>query len=147
MNHGAYQHFLCVSNDYCETSLQWILEIQGRRVIVLNGSLPGMVCPTYFSHIICCHQCPLFSVLGIVKKKERMYFEPSKSAINHWGRKDGKEERRERWREGENENHRVQIIDSDRWLKWARGRHLASAQLSINRPIPEHMCFFSLTLI
>lgn len=42
MNHGAYQHFLCVSNDCGGTSLQQILEGQGGRAVVLNGSLRGL---------------------------------------------------------------------------------------------------------
>lgn len=43
MNHGTYQSFLCVSNDYGRTSLQPILEGQGRRVAVLDGCLRGLV--------------------------------------------------------------------------------------------------------
>lgn len=30
-NRGAYQHFLRVSNDYCETSWQWSLEGRGKE--------------------------------------------------------------------------------------------------------------------
>lgn len=43
MNRGTYQSFLCVSNDYGRTSLQPILEGQGGRVVVLDGSLWGLV--------------------------------------------------------------------------------------------------------
>lgn len=138
MNHGAYQHFLCVSNDCCETSLQWILEGQGRRVIVLKGSLPGMVFSTYFPPIMCHHQRPLYPGLVIVENKETKCFEPRKSSKNHWGRKDkrkeGKEGRKESWREGGNENHGLQLISGDPWLRWvSRGLHLACSQLSISK--------------
>lgn len=93
---------------------------------------------------------PMPSVLGIGKNKEGKCFEPSKSSINHWGRKEkikeGKKERRERWREGENENQGVQIFSDDQSLRRvSRGLHLATTQLSINRPVSGHM-FFSLIL-
>lgn len=68
MNHGAYQHFLCVSNDYCGTSLQQILEGQGGRVIVLNGSLLGLVLASHllFSFYV---PPPMPSVLVLITGK------------------------------------------------------------------------------
>lgn len=92
MNNGAYQHFLRVSNDCCETSLQRILEGQSRRVIVLNGSLPGMVLPVCFSRILC-HLCTLDPGLEIGKNKE-MCFGFNRNSTNHWGRQEKRKEGR-----------------------------------------------------
>lgn len=115
MNNGAYQHFLRVSNDYCETSLQRILEGQGRRVIVLNGSLPGMVLPVCFPRILCVpmHFVPSVGNSGKIRKRV-LDSAGIQKAIGEERRKETKEERRgrrESWSEGENESH-DQIIPS-----------------------------------
>lgn len=144
MNHGAYQHFLRVFNDYCETSWQRMLEGQGRRAIVLNGSLPGTALPT-FSYFV--PWCSLHPVLVIVKEWDSIFWsqlelnEPpekkeerkKKKEGRKAGRKEGKEKMLERRREWQYQSPDGQC---DWWLRWvSRGLHLASAQLSINRPI------------
>ena len=53
MNCGAYQRFLCVSNDYGRTSLQPILDGQGGRVVVLDGSLWGLVHASHTFLMLC----------------------------------------------------------------------------------------------
>lgn len=105
---------------------------------------------TYFSPVTCHSQGPLYPVLEIVKNKETEDFELSKGSTHHWEReekmKEGKKGRSESWRQVGNENHGV---SGDRSLvRISRGLHLASTQLSINRPVSiltaeQYVIFFN----
>lgn len=59
----------------------------GRRVIALNGPLPGLALPV---SIDCgmCHPCTLYPGLEIERNKETTCFHPSKTSANHWGRQE-----------------------------------------------------------
>lgn len=69
-------------------------------------------------HLLFSCYVPFVPCIG---NKEKMCFAPSKSSINHWGRKEERRKRKggqEKLKEGENENDGVQVISHDRWLRW-----------------------------
>ena len=117
MNRGTYQSFLCVSNDYGRTSLQPILEGQGGRVVVLDGSLWGLVRASHTFLILYATTDALGTLCWWSWKINKVFWtqQELKESLGEKGeRKEGERERRDSWRERDKGNHGLQIITGDR---------------------------------
>lgn len=136
MNCGAYQHFLRVSNDYCETSRQWNLEGQGQEGHCSKWPFtrPGASCPHRLWNV---PSMSLYASLEMERNKEMTCFQSSRTSANHWGRKEKRERGKkvsgeEGWRRRRGNSRNAGL----RVTKVSRDLPLTSTQLPINRPVP-----------